>query len=151
MHAPELSSVRVIVLLTFDTQGDGDATVPGYQAGARQWSNRAVNYCSAAERQYDMRGGVQRVLRVLQKFDVHGTFPTCGATAEWYPELISSISGSGHEVASNGYWHKPLNEMTVSEDSEEIARTTEALERVTGTRPVYVVCTRYMNMLHLRS
>jgi peptidoglycan-N-acetylglucosamine deacetylase len=135
MLAPELSGVRVIVLLTFDTQGDVDAAVPGYQAGAGHWSNGAVNYCDAAERQYDMRGGVQRVLRILRKFDVHGTFPTCGATAEWYPDIISSISGAGHEVASHGYWHKPLNEMTGGEESEEIARTTEALERVTGSRP----------------
>src|SRR5450759_5230876 len=89
MTTPELAGVRVVVLLTFDTQGDVDAAVPGYQAGAGHWSNGAVNYCDAAERQYDMRGGVQRVLRILRRFDAVGTFPTCGATAAWYPEVIA--------------------------------------------------------------
>ena len=60
LAVPELAGVRVVVLLTFDTQGDVDAAVPGYQAGAGHWSNGAINYCDAAERQYDMRGGVQR-------------------------------------------------------------------------------------------
>ncbi len=135
MTTPELAGVRVVVLLTFDTQGDVDAAVPGYQAGAGHWSNGAVNYCDAAERQYDMRGGVQRVLRILRRFNAVGTFPTCGATAEWYPEVIASIAAAGHEVAAHGYWHKPLNEMSADEEADEIGRTTAALERVTGTRP----------------
>ncbi len=135
MKVPALAGVRVIVLLTFDTQGDVDAAVKGYQAGAGHWTNGAVNYCDAAERQYDMRGGVQRVLRILRKFNVAGTFPTCGATAEWYPEVISSIVQAGHEVAAHGYWHKPLNEMSDDEEADEISRTTAALERVTGSRP----------------
>lgn len=153
MQVPALSGVRVIVLLTFDTQGDVDAAVPGYQAGSGHWSNGAVNYCDAAERQYDMRGGVQRVLRILHKFDVRATFPTCGATAQWYPEIISSISKAGHEVASHGYWHKPLNEMTAGEESEDIARTTQTLERVTGTRPygwrspMYTITERTIRLL----
>lgn len=69
LAVPELAEVRVVVLLTFDTQGDVDAADPGYQAGAGHWSNGAVNYCDAAERQYDMRGGVQRVLRIRSVHD----------------------------------------------------------------------------------
>lgn len=153
MAMPALDGVRVVVLLTFDTQGDVDAAVPGYQAGAGHWSNGAVNYCDAAERQYDMRGGVQRVLRILDKFDAVGTFPTCGATAEWYPEVISSIADAGHEVAAHGYWHKPLNEMSSDEEADDIARTTAALERVTGTRPygwrspMYTITERTISLL----
>jgi peptidoglycan/xylan/chitin deacetylase (PgdA/CDA1 family) len=135
LKTPELAGVRVVVLLTFDTQGDVDAAVPGYQAGAGHWANGAVNYCDAAERQYDMRGGVQRVLRILRTFNAVATFPTCGATAEWYPDVISSIAEAGHEVASHGYWHKPLNEMSADEEAVDISRTTAAIERVTGARP----------------
>lgn len=135
-HHPNWAGVQVIMLLTFDTQADVDAAVPGYQGGAGRWSNGAVNYCDAAERQYDVRGGVQRILRILARYGAVGSFPTCGATAEWYPGVINSIADAGHEIASHGYMHRPLNEMSEAEEAEDIERTTEALTRVTGARPV---------------
>lgn len=136
LDSPALAGVRVVMLLSFDTQADVDAAVPGYQAGSGHWSNGAINYCDAAERQYDVRGGLQRVLAILGRYGVRGTFPTCGATAEWYPAVISSIVEHGHEIASHGYRHVPLNEMTADQEAEDIARTTRAIERVTGCRPV---------------
>jgi peptidoglycan/xylan/chitin deacetylase (PgdA/CDA1 family) len=130
------AGTKVIMLLTFDTQGDVDAAVPGYQGGAGRWSNGAVNYCDAAERQYDVRAGVQRVLRILDRYGVVGSFPTCGATAEWYPEVINAIAEAGHEIAAHGYMHRPLNEMSDVEEAADIEQAAEALERVTGQRPV---------------
>jgi len=127
--------VRIAVLLTFDTQGDVDAAVSEYHLTTR-WKGQSINYCDLTQRQYDVRRGVQRILRILDDHDIKATFPTCGATAEWYPTVIEEIAKRGHEVAAHGYRHIPLYELTDEQEFDEIERTTSSIEKVTGQRPL---------------
>jgi len=124
--------IRVAVMLTYDTQGDVDAAVPGYQNGTCYWDEDNINYNDLSQRQYDARRGVERILRILGKYDIRATFPTTGVTAEWYPDVIGSIAEAGHEVAVHGYRHVPLYKLSDAGERNEIAQGKEAVEAVTG-------------------
>lgn len=138
------AGTRVAVLLTFDTQGDVDAAVPNYVAGQTCfWSSGEINYCDLTMRLYDVLEGVPRVLRVLREHGVKATFPTCGLTAEWYPEMVRAIAADGHEVAVHGFYHAPMSELTPDEQRDEIARATEAIATASGARPAGWRCPLY--------
>lgn len=124
---------RLAVLLFFDTQADVDAARPGYQTTMRR--DGSINLVDQMERQYEAKAGLARVLRVLDRHGVRATFPTCGLTAEWYPELVRSIHEAGHEVANHSYSHWLMHRFEGDALREEVRRAGEALEAATGVRP----------------
>lgn len=127
--------VRIAVMLTFDTQGDVDAAVPGYQNSSGFWRDGAINYVDLGQRQYDTRRGVQRILDILARHEIRSTFPTTGITVEWYPEVAEAILAGGHELAVHGYRHVPLFNLSEDEERAEIEAATEAIRRVMGEMP----------------
>jgi peptidoglycan/xylan/chitin deacetylase (PgdA/CDA1 family) len=129
--------VRMAVMLTFDTEGDIDVGIPGYVGGSRgRWNDERINYVDLTQRQYDLRSGIRRILRILDKYSIPGTFPTPGLTAEWYPEAIREIASRGHEVAVHGYRHVQHFNLSEEEEREEIEKATEAVEATLGKRPL---------------
>jgi len=128
--------VRMMVMLTFDTQGDVDAAVPSYQLSSCYWTEGKINFCDLTERQYDTRRGVHRLLDILERHGVRGTFPVTGITAEWYPEVVEAIASRGHEVAVHGYRHIPLFNLDADEERAEIEAATTAVANALGSRPV---------------
>jgi polysaccharide deacetylase family protein (PEP-CTERM system associated) len=78
---------------------------------------------------------VDRVLEVLSRFGVHGTFFTLGWVAKRHPRVVTRIVAAGHEIASHGWWHRKVTSLTVSEFREDVRSTKALLEDITG-RPV---------------
>jgi polysaccharide deacetylase family protein (PEP-CTERM system associated) len=73
--------------------------------------------------------------RVLELFDDHGvkaTFFMLGWVAERYPELIHRIVTAGHELASHGYSHIRVTQQTPQEFRDDVVRTKQLLEDITG-------------------
>ena len=142
---------RIAIVLTFDTQADVDAAARNYQTCF--WESGAINYCDLTMRQYDVVEGLPRILRILRKYDVRATFPTCGATADWYPDEIRTIVDEGHELAVHGYHHMLMTDLSADEERVEVERATEAIDRVgdgqpQGWRsPVYSVTDRTLDLL----
>lgn len=128
--------IRMAVLLTFDTQGDVDAAIPGYQLNTCFWAEGKINFCDLTQRQYDTRRGVYRVLEILRKYELRATFPVTGLTAEWYPEVVQAIVADGHEIATHGYRHVPLFRLDRDEEREEIEAATKAVATASGRTPV---------------
>jgi polysaccharide deacetylase family protein (PEP-CTERM system associated) len=74
---------------------------------------------------------------ILQLFDDNGikaTFFTLGWIAERYPALVGRIHAAGHEVASHGYGHQRVSEQTPDEFLDDIVRSRDLLEQITGER-----------------
>lgn len=81
----------------------------------------------------------ETTLRLLDLFDdlgIRGTFFMLGSVAAVRPELASRIAARGHEVASHGYSHKLVYELTPEQFNEEIIRTGDLISQQTGRAPV---------------
>jgi polysaccharide deacetylase family protein (PEP-CTERM system associated) len=61
-----------------------------------------------------------------------GTFFTLGWIAERHPELVRRIAREGHEVASHGYSHRRVAELTPREFRDEIRTSKRILEDLVG-------------------
>ena len=77
-----------------------------------------------------------RTLDLLDEFGVKATFFALGWVADEMPEVLREIAARGHEVASKGYFHRTIHEMTPAEFRDDVQRSREAIERATGTRVV---------------
>jgi len=74
----------------------------------------------------------------LDLLDTHGaraTFFLLGWIAERHPDLVAEIAARGHEVASHGYGHELLSHMDPESFHEDLSRTEDILEGITGRKP----------------
>lgn len=77
-----------------------------------------------------------RLLDILEEQQVPATFFLLGkGHIDTYPELVRRMADEGHEVASHTWTHRILTELEPEEIREELRRTNEAIERLTGRRP----------------
>jgi polysaccharide deacetylase family protein (PEP-CTERM system associated) len=77
---------------------------------------------------------VDRCLELLGKNNVRGTFFIQGLVAEQRPEVVKLIDRSGHEIGSHGYSHKPIFQMTRTQFRDELRKTNELIENITGKK-----------------
>jgi polysaccharide deacetylase family protein (PEP-CTERM system associated) len=74
----------------------------------------------------------QNLLETLARHQVVGTFFTLGWVAERTPQLIRQIVTAGHELASHGYDHTRVTELTPQAFREDVAKTKKILEDIAG-------------------
>ena len=88
--------------------------------------------------EYESRvvANTERVLKMFAESGVQATFFVLGWVADHQPRLVTQIAAAGHEIASHGYWHRLVYEMTPAEFREDLRRARTALESVTGQRVV---------------
>jgi len=78
-----------------------------------------------------------RLLDVLAGHGVRATFFMLGLHAEAEPELARRIAGAGHLIGNHSWGHPNLAVTPASRIREELARTKDALEQITGTPVKY--------------
>jgi len=76
----------------------------------------------------------EKALDLFDDFGIHATFFILGCVADAMPEVVREIARRGHEVASGGYWHRTIRQMSPGEFRDDLQRSREALERAAGTR-----------------
>ncbi len=76
----------------------------------------------------------EKILQILDEYDTKGTFFVVGWVAKKFPGLVRRIFEEGHEIASHSYNHTLSNEMTQGEFKEDVQRSIEILEDVTGEK-----------------
>jgi polysaccharide deacetylase family protein (PEP-CTERM system associated) len=83
----------------------------------------------------DVIAQTELVLDLLKRHEVRATFFVLGLVAESAPQLVKRIAQAGHEIASHGHLHLPVFDGTLQEFEEDLSRSKELLESITG-RPV---------------
>lgn len=76
--------------------------------------------------------GVDCLLDLLATHSTRATFFVLGWIAERHPEVIRSITGNGHEVASHGWEHRRVTRQTPDEFRESVRSSKLLLEDLTG-------------------
>lgn len=74
-----------------------------------------------------------KILDLLNEYGVKATFFVLGWVAEHYPSLIKSIHNSGHEVASHGYSHRLIYNLTPNQFRDDIRKAKFIIEDIIGT------------------
>ena len=92
----------------------------------RNWSNFEPRY----------EQNTRKTLDLLDQHDTKATFFVLGWIAEQNPGLIREIVARGHEVASRGFYHRSLKNLTDEEFREDLRRTNRAIENACGQRPI---------------
>jgi polysaccharide deacetylase family protein (PEP-CTERM system associated) len=74
-----------------------------------------------------------RLLELLEKYHVKGTFFVLGWIAREHPLLVATIAKAGHEIASHGFDHSMITEMTPESFRQDIRKSKAILENIIGT------------------
>jgi polysaccharide deacetylase family protein (PEP-CTERM system associated) len=90
----------------------------------RNWSNFEPRY----------EQNTLKTLDLLDQFDTKATFFVLGWIAEQNPKLVREIASRGHEVASRGFYHRSLKNLTNEEFREDLRKTNRVLEDASGQK-----------------
>jgi polysaccharide deacetylase family protein (PEP-CTERM system associated) len=72
------------------------------------------------------------ILGLLDAADAKATFFTLGWIAERYPQVVRRIVEGGHELASHGYGHQRVSDLTPELFRDDITRAKRILEDLGG-------------------
>ncbi|CAN5266620.1 hypothetical protein BH10ACI1_BH10ACI1_29100 [soil metagenome] len=75
-----------------------------------------------------------KTLDLLDSLDTKATFFVLGWIAEQNPRIVREIVSRGHEVASRGFYHRSLKNLTNEEFREDLRRTSRVLEDAAGQK-----------------
>jgi polysaccharide deacetylase family protein (PEP-CTERM system associated) len=79
-----------------------------------------------------MESSTRWLLEQLGQRDLRATFFLVGQIARHNPALIRAIHRAGHEVASHGWDHQRLHNLTPASFREDLRQSKEALEQLIG-------------------
>lgn len=75
---------------------------------------------------------IDKILLLLNNANTKATFFTLGWIAERYPKMIRKILAEGHELASHGYGHERVSNLTRGEFYQDVSRAKNLLEDIGG-------------------
>ena len=77
---------------------------------------------------------IDSILETLKNNDTQITFFMVGDWIEKFPDAVKKISEAGHEIASHSDTHPHVNNLSYEENIEEIEKSNEKIEKITGSR-----------------
>lgn len=80
----------------------------------------------------------QEMLDLLEKEQVPATFFLLGQNVELYGNLVKEISEEGHLIGNHTYHHVQITTLPAEQACEEIDRTSDLIEDLTGKGTEYV-------------
>lgn len=85
---------------------------------------------------YGVTRGLPRILNLLKKYSIKGTFFVPGIIVDEYTESIARIKNDGHEIALHGYNHITPTTLSDVDQKKEIRLALKSLEENLSVRPV---------------
>jgi peptidoglycan/xylan/chitin deacetylase (PgdA/CDA1 family) len=117
---PEDKRIAVNFTLDFDTML------------RRRFSNEPIMQLAKGE--FGGRVGIWRLLELFESHEMKATIFTPGRICELYPQALAAAAAAGHEIADHMWEHQVPADADLEYD--HLVKSTEALERFTGRRPV---------------
>ncbi len=122
MIAPELRPVRNA--LTIDVEDYYHVSAFDAPGRRERWPGFESRVCAST----------MRVLDLCAAASVRATFFVLGWVAERHPALVRLIAEAGHEVASHGYGHQLVYDLSPAAFRADLRRAQAAIEDAAGVR-----------------
>ena len=78
-----------------------------------------------------------KILDILKKYDVKGTFMMIGAEAQENIGLMQRVQREGHEIGNHTYFHPDISEISVNQLDLEVKLTERLFASKLGVQPLY--------------
>jgi len=75
---------------------------------------------------------MRRLLDLMETYDVTATCFVLGKVAEEHPSLVQQIHEAGHEIATHGYSHAKVYDLTPKRFRHELRHSIDLLQDLTG-------------------
>lgn len=79
--------------------------------------------------------GVQRILKLLAKYDIKATWFIPGHSLETFPEDMAAVRDAGHEIGLHGYSHENPSRLSVDQQRDILDKTYRMLTEFNGKPP----------------
>jgi peptidoglycan/xylan/chitin deacetylase (PgdA/CDA1 family) len=112
---------------------DVDATAPYLWVQRAPGATRSLGQLE--QRHFGQRLGIWRLLDLLDRFGIKGSFFVPGAVAEENPELLPAILGRGHEAGLHGWFHELVADSSEAEFTAALEASVALFHRQTGAAP----------------
>ncbi|WP_099189222.1 polysaccharide deacetylase family protein [Tepidibacter mesophilus] len=76
-----------------------------------------------------------KILDLLKKYDIKGTFFVLGKHVEFYPETLKIIKDEGHEIGNHTYSHVDVKKIPSRKIEEEFNKTQQKIYDVIKEKP----------------
>jgi len=127
---------RIAVAVTVVVEIWSEGKAPSYSPMTTPIRAGTIDRAGISWAGYGGKGGVWRLLRILNQNRIPASFCVNAKCAELFPEAMQAIAGSGHEIAAHSYTQDQV--LAYLEPHEELAlirKSIDVIERCTGKRP----------------
>ncbi len=143
-HAQWPRQARIAVQFVLNYEEGGENSVLHGDAGSEQFLSEMFNPPSYTGRhlsmesiyEYGSRAGVWRILREFEKRKLPLTVFGVGMALQRAPDVTAAFVELGHEIACHGWRWINYQNIDESTEREHMRLGLEAIERLTGNRPL---------------
>jgi allantoinase len=143
-HAGWPGQARVAVQFVLNFEEGGENSVLHGDPGSEQFLSEMFNPAAYHARhlsmesiyEYGSRVGVWRLLREFERRGLPLTVFGVGMALERCPDVTAAFRELGHEIACHGWRWISYQNVDEATEREHMARGMEAIERLTGERPL---------------
>lgn len=119
---------QMAVCLTWDVDGESAPYARMPKQATKQLSE-------LHQRRYGPTIGMEKILAMLKRYDLKGTFYIPGYIAGLYKEMTQAIVDQGHALGLHGYLHESMDVLDQKEEEEILLKSIKVFERLLGKAP----------------
>lgn len=119
---------RMAVCLSWDLDGESAAYLRYPEQTSKMLSE-------LHQRSYGPTIGMVKILNLLDKYQLPGTFYIPAYTAAVHREITQEIYRKGHAVGLHGYIHESLDDLTEDKEEEILLKSIEIFKDILGFQP----------------
>lgn len=116
---------KAAVALSFDSD---------HETSTLRWGQSSPGKLSQG--QYGARVAIPRIRALLERHGVPASFFVPAVVAKLHPEEQRALVAEGHEIGIHGWIHELNSQLPPANERELQMRAADALEKITGVRPV---------------
>lgn len=119
------NGARVAVGLSFDSD---------HESSTLRWGQGSPGKLSQGE--YGARVSIPRIRKLLTDNDIRASFFVPAVVAKLHPDEQKALIDDGHEIGIHGWIHERNTQLSHDVERDLQMRSADALEKITGHRPV---------------